>query len=299
MNEDSEQESVKSKTSRSAVPGYYKPRPSLKHPAFIGILRAFEKSVRLISDDLYFTIAASIMTELNCTIEFPTRAGPILLHSPSETSRIRAKHAPSREVDTLEWIDGFDSDDVLWDIGSNLGVFSLYAAKVPGVQVVSFELLPWNYTALINNLSLNGFHDKVMAFCLGVTDKTAPVFVNVPLTADTLGGAGGQINTEIDGFGRPVRTLYSMGALGFSVDDFAALEGVPFPSHIKMDIDGNEEKMLAGAKKTLTDKRIKSLMFELQPTNSAQMIKKVEDLGFVLDVVNFPNHFFVPGDGRS
>lgn len=106
------------------------------------------------------------------------------MRSPSETARLRAKPAPTREADTLEWTDGFDGNDVLWDIGSNVGVFSLYAAKVSGVKVVAFELLPWNFPTLIANLGLNGLHDRVSAFCLGITDKISPVTVNVPLAAD-------------------------------------------------------------------------------------------------------------------
>ena len=276
----------------------YSPHPSFKHRAFIALLRLFERAIRLISDDLYFKIAASILTEINCVMEFPTRAGVIHMRSPSDTARIRAKRAPTKEVETLEWIDGFKSNDVLWDIGSNIGVFTLYAAKVIGVRVVAFELLPWNLTCLIANLTLNDLHDKVSAFCVGITDQNAPISVNVPLTADTWGGAGGQINTDYNGFGQPLKTLYTMTALGFTVDDFAALEGIPFPNHIKMDIDGNEDKMLAGANKTLADPRIKSLMFEFQPLNSEQMTREVKALGFDLVSVVFPNHFFVPVANR-
>jgi FkbM family methyltransferase len=278
---------------------FYKPHLSLKHRAFIGLLKLFERAVRLISDDLYFKTMASLLTEINCVMEFPTRAGPILMHSQSETARLRAKQAPTQEVDTLQWIDGFNSDDVLWDIGSNVGVFSLYAAKVAGVRVLAFELLPWNFSTLIENLRLNDLHDRVSAFCLGITDRIAPISVNVPLPADTLGGAGGQINSDYDGFGHPMKTLYLMGGLGFTVDGFVQIDGVLFPNHIKIDIDGNEDKLLAGAKKTLTDPRIKSLMFELQPLNSEQIKKEIEALGFDLVSVSFPNHLFVPRAGRS
>ncbi len=72
-----------------------------------------------------------------------------------------------------------------------------------------------------------------------------------------------------------------------------------FPNHIKMDIDGNEDKLLAGAKKTLTDPRIKSLMFEFQPLNAEPMTKEVEALGYELVSTVFPNHFFVPTPNPS
>lgn len=96
-----------------------------------------------------------------------------------------------------------------------------------------------------------------------------------------------------------MKTLYSMAALGFTVDGFAAIEGVPFPNHIKLDIDGNEDKMLAGARKTLAYPRIKSLMFELQPLNAEPMTKEVEALGYELVSVVFPNHYFIPRRTQS
>jgi len=120
-----------------------------------------------------------------------------------------------------------------------------------------------------------------------------------PLAADIWGGAGGQVNSDLDGFGNPVKTLYKMAALGYTVDGLVALAGMPFPNHIKMDIDGNEDKMLAGAHRTLVDSRIKSLMFEFQPGNAEPMTKEVEALGYALAKVVFPNHYFVPRGRRK
>ena len=38
----------------------------------------------------------------------------------------------SKEPETLEWIDNFDNDNkdkiIFWDIGANIGLYSIYAA---------------------------------------------------------------------------------------------------------------------------------------------------------------------------
>ena len=43
--------------------------------------------------------------------------------------RYRASTFESKEPETLAWIDGFKKNDSLLDIGANIGMYSLYAAK--------------------------------------------------------------------------------------------------------------------------------------------------------------------------
>jgi len=45
-----------------------------------------------------------------------------------ELHLLRANLLESKEPETLDWIDGFEENEVLFDIGANVGVFSLYAA---------------------------------------------------------------------------------------------------------------------------------------------------------------------------
>ena len=42
-----------------------------------------------------------------------------------------------KEPETIEWLRALGPDDVLWDIGANVGVYSLYAAIVTGCRVVA------------------------------------------------------------------------------------------------------------------------------------------------------------------
>src|SRR5215510_9943048 len=57
----------------------------------------------------------------------------------------RAKSVLTKEPDTIRWIDSFDRSDVFWDVGANVGVFSLYAARSRGVRVLAFEPSADNY----------------------------------------------------------------------------------------------------------------------------------------------------------
>ena len=243
---------------------------------------------------------------MNCIDTIQTKSGPLKIHCPNETSRLRSKRALIREVETIEWINSFSKGDVFWDIGSNIGVFSLYAAKVPEATVVSFEILPWNCAALENNLTLNELHDKVSVFGFGVSDKVETIPVNIPEQASMFGGAGGQIKRTVDTHGRPFKPMYTMNALGYTMDELTKIPGIPFPTHIKMDIDGNEDKAIAGAEKTLSDPRLKSLMFELELEGRDAVLEIISKHNFTLvkacssvtgeafdSTKNGGNHFFI------
>lgn len=60
------------------------------------------------------------------------------------------------------------------------------------------------------------------------------------------------------------------GTIGFTIDDFIARFTPPFPNHIKMDVDGIEPAILEGAKRTLHDPRLRSVLVELSMTRRGE-----------------------------
>ena len=257
---------------------------SLKHRMFRGGVKLIERGLTAISKDLYFKVVAGLLDELNLNYRVETKKGPLFIHCDSETVRIRARSMLNREPDTLTWIETFTPDEVLWDIGANIGVFTLYAARVAGARVVAFDPLPLNHAGLTRNLCLNGLTDKVNAFCVALADTTQVARLRVPAEADTPGGAGGVFNDENDNFGVPVKTVYELGVLGYGIDDFLDTFDVPFPNHLKLDIDGIQGKVVAGARATLRDARLKTAMIELQPMpeQSGFILQEMSAAGFAL-----------------
>ena len=258
---------------------------STKHRVFRGFIRVVESGLAAISQDLYFKAVAGLFDELDLRYRVETKKGPLFIHCDSETVRIRARAMLIREPDTLTWIESFAPDEVLWDIGANIGVFTLYAARVAEARVVAFDPLPMNHAGLTRNLDLNGLTDKVNAFCVALSDTTEFARLRVPARANTPGGAGGVFNDENDNFGKPVAAVYELGALGFGIDDFLDKFDIPFPNHIKLDIDGIQGRVIAGARKTLRDARLKTVMIELQPMpeQSEFILQEMSEAGFTLD----------------
>jgi len=123
-----------------------------------------------------------------------------------------------------------------------------------------------------------------------------------------LGGALNSFGEATDWQGKLFNASLKQAMVGYSVDDFIKKFEPPFPTHIKIDVDGIEDKIVKGSKNTLADNRLKSVLIELD-TERLEYCKEVlmllEQAGFKLfkkehapefDKGKFSfvyNHFFV------
>ena len=73
-------------------------------------------------------------------------------YSPNRINKFRIQTFATKEPETLDWIDSFDDKSVFWDIGANVGIYSIYAAKKKSCNVVAFEPSVFNLEALARNI---------------------------------------------------------------------------------------------------------------------------------------------------
>jgi FkbM family methyltransferase len=204
-----------------------------------------------------------------------TRHGPILLQCPNELARWRADTFLSKEPETLDWIDDFEDGDVFWDIGANIGLYSLYAAAGGRAKhVLSFEPSPWNAALLSEHIRINGYSDRVGVYTLALAEATCPdtLFMRNTETAS----AGSSLGEPVGEFGERFDPIFRQAALGVRIDDFVAW-GAPAPTMMKIDVDGTEERVLAGAAATLASKELRSVSIELDDSR-ADLIERVTNL---------------------
>ena len=57
---------------------------------------------------------------------------------------------------------------VFWDVGANVGVYTLYAARRGDTRVVAFEPAAVNYFVLSANCEINAFDDRVTCLLMGL-----------------------------------------------------------------------------------------------------------------------------------
>ena len=67
----------------------------------------------------------------------------------NEATLQRAQTLFTKEPITIQWIRSFKKDSIFFDIGANVGVYTLFAAIVPETQVFSFEPESSNYYTLM------------------------------------------------------------------------------------------------------------------------------------------------------
>jgi hypothetical protein len=133
---------------------------SLKRGA-LNALVYFAKFILKIAGKTGRKIASAMAEELVPVVTAKTKHGPIQFFCPGELPVWRAENLLTREPETIEWIDGFEEDSVLWDIGANIGIFSLYANLRHGISVLAFEPAAPNYYVLNKNIEINRVAGKV------------------------------------------------------------------------------------------------------------------------------------------
>lgn len=159
-----------------------------------------------------------------------------------------------------------------YDIGANVGFTAILAARCvgPGGRVDCFEPLAVNAAQIRGNADLNGFtHVHVHQLALGGDDGEAEFHTSHAPTWGRLAEAGA--TPEASGTIRvPVRRL----------DRLVATEGLPDPQFIKMDVEGAEADVLAGARELLTRAR-PVMVIELHHTHQA-VVDALAGLGYVV-----------------
>ena len=83
-----------------------------------------------------------------------------------------------KEKDTSEWILSIPEGSIFFDIGANIGIYTIMAAlNFDNVKIISFEPVAKNYYALIKNIS-NLKPLDICAYCLTLTNHCNYKFLN-------------------------------------------------------------------------------------------------------------------------
>jgi FkbM family methyltransferase len=181
--------------------------------------------------------------------------------TPNKTTKWRVDSLLTKEPDTIEWIRRLSADDVLYDIGANVGMYSVLAAATRGTRVYAFEPESQNYAILNTNILINALQDRITAYCMALADRFA--MDELYLSSFDPGGSLHNFGEARDYQGRELHSRFRQGSIGMTLDKLVAEMGLAAPTHIKIDVDGIEDKIVAGAKRVLADRRLRSLIIEI------------------------------------
>jgi FkbM family methyltransferase len=203
--------------------------------------------------------------------------------TPNTFTLWRVQSIYQKEPCTLEWIAGFREGEVLVDCGANVGMYTVWAAATRRVRVFAFEPESQNYALLNRNILMNGIGGLVQAFCVGLSDQSG--LSRLFMSDLRAGGSCHALGEALDFEHKPLAATFTQGSVAATLDGLVASGALPVPNHIKIDVDGFEPKVVAGASTTLRDPSVRSLLIETNPhlADHAAMIGELEALGFRYD----------------
>lgn len=234
--------------------------------------------------------ATEFVQALRPVVTLQTPDGPLYFRGGHGRLVWRVDSFFEEEPDTIAWLDSINPGDVLWDVGSNVGMYSLYAARLRGATVYAFEPEGQNYATLCENIALNDAGARCMPVMAAVSRRAG--FGELAVRYITKGGAYNQFTgTGQDGLAGPASEETAgrdepglrQAVYGISLDE---LRSDPFfqpPTHLKIDVDGREADIFEGGAGLLRDRRLRGIMVELNRSFERDMAIPglLESLGFV------------------
>jgi FkbM family methyltransferase len=202
--------------------------------------------------------------------------------APNLLNLFRVSTFHSKEPDTLEWINSMKLNSILWDIGANIGLYSIYAAKTRKSRVYAFEPSVFNLELLARNIYLNSMQSTISIIPVALSYKMN--FNMFKMTNTDWGGALSSFEHNINQDGQPVEEVFEYQTLGISLDGACDILNIPAPDYLKIDVDGIEHFILKGGMKLL--QTVSSVMIEINddfPQQSEESTIILKNAGLILN----------------
>lgn len=192
------------------------------------------------------------------------------MYAENEIEEYRATSLSTKEPETNAWIKSFKNDCLFYDVGANVGVFSLLCKMLhPNSVICSFEPHRKNLNRLLENVSLNGWRGFQPRAVCAVGD----------IDSDVLFDPGSDIEGCADGV-MYTNTPRSYMVPIYRLDSLVRIYGIP--DYIKIDVDGGEGDVIKGATATLRNKGVKGVLIEIN-RNKEYIMKSMMEFGFTTD----------------
>lgn len=173
---------------------------------------------------------------------------------------------------------------VVYDVGSNEGIFSLYAARevAEGGQLVAFEPHPLAFRRTVRNLELNRFPCRTLAFNIALGKEHGRATMACPSGES----ARSTLNQTIaEKYRSDGEKCASFEVQIERMDDLVG-QGLRGPDFIKIDTEGHELDVLIGAEQTLR-RYSPEIFLELHGTTTQDWIAKRRGLHEFLEACGY------------
>ena len=231
-------------------------------------------------------LAYGITRDSKVTVRHSTAAGSLdmTFYTPNAMCRYRTDTFSTKEPETLEWIDRFGGEGAFYDIGANVGLYSIYYAKSHGGTVYAFEPSVLNLGLLAKNISINDLSDRVVIVPNPLTSENQVAPFHLSMLDE--GGSMSTFGVETGHDGAGLQTQLSYGTTGMALDFMVEQGLIPQPpTMIKIDVDGIEHLILRGAEKVLALPGLQTVLIEVNDefkVLATEVEKHLQRAGFTL-----------------
>ena len=198
-------------------------------------------------------------------------------YTPNSLCSFRVKYFSSKEPETLSWIEEFGKDEaILFDIGANIGLYSVYHNKLNNGKCVAFEPSFFNLKLLLKNININKCQKLSSIITNPLSNSTG--LNNFKYGGSVEGGALSAFGVAFGFDGKHIDSNLNVNVIGFSLDQMLSDKLInTTPNFVKLDVDGIEHIIIEGAKNTLMHPDCKSVLVEVND-NFEDQANKVASL---------------------
>tara|TARA_B100001989_G_C24389409_1_gene388474 strand:+ start:21 stop:668 length:648 start_codon:yes stop_codon:yes gene_type:complete len=186
----------------------------------------------------------------------------------------------SKEPETISWLRAFEKDSVFYDVGANIGIFTLFASIISEAKTYAFEPSSTNFITLVKNINMNGIQKIANPLCIGLDKET--YFTKLYMPNLDLGTSGHSVGKSVSPMLKPVSFPFSQGIFATTLDDLIEKWDFPIPNYIKIDVDNIEHKIIEGGSNLLKNEALKSVLIEMNENKEKglEILKTFKEFGF-------------------
>jgi FkbM family methyltransferase len=173
----------------------------------------------------------------------------VVFETTNSVEDYRARELGGERELVEEYVNLLTDETVVWDVGANIGVFSLFAARA-NAQVYAFEPDPGFEQRLERNIYLNGQQSSIVTHNLALNDTPG----ETTLFTDGVAGMSPGLSKNPQEEREEVIVDQHRG------DEL----NIPTPDVLKVDVEGAEGGVIRGMDGILEE--IETIMIELHPT---------------------------------
>lgn len=165
------------------------------------------------------------------------------------------------------------NDDLFVDVGANIGSYTILASGAVGARTIAFEPIPSTFDWLKRNVAVNGVTERVKLYNMGVGREKGRVLftANHDTTNHVIVSASN--DAPVDNIRVDIDTLDQF------LDDTS-------PTLVKIDVEGFEAEVLAGAHRILGSHATHAVIMEINGSgvrygwNDEHLLNKMKEYGF-------------------